>query len=284
MQTFGFSPCTREGIMGGVEPQQNGSPMNNPNNPRERSFRTAAIILKRRDFGEADRLLTILTPQHGKLEVIAKGVRKPTSTKTGHVELYTRADMLIHRGSSLNIAVQAEMNAPYVPLREDLTRGAYANYAAELLDRFTQDEEAHTQSLFTLFDETLARLCLEPDPRLVARYFEIHLLDFVGYRPELMECISEHEPLLPQDQFFSVVGGGVVCPRHAVQSGALMPLPLDTLKVLRHLQRSKWKQIANLKIATATHDDADRIMLAYITNLLERKLQSVDFIRRIRGI
>ncbi|MFN8450159.1 MAG: recombination protein O N-terminal domain-containing protein [Anaerolineae bacterium] len=53
---------------------------------RERSFRTPAIILKRFDLGEADRLLTLLTPRHGKLEVVAKGARKLTSTKTGHVD------------------------------------------------------------------------------------------------------------------------------------------------------------------------------------------------------
>ena len=61
---------------------------------RERQFRTPAIILKRFDLGEADRLLTLLTPRHGKIEVVAKGARKLTSAKTGHVELFTRADML----------------------------------------------------------------------------------------------------------------------------------------------------------------------------------------------
>ena len=65
----------------------------------ERAFRTQAIILKRRDFGEADRILTVFTPAYGKLDVIAKGARKPTSTKTGHVELFTRTDMLIHKGA-----------------------------------------------------------------------------------------------------------------------------------------------------------------------------------------
>src|SRR5262245_10066057 len=107
----------------------------------ERSFRTQAIILKRRDFGEADRVVTILTPNHGKLDVVAKGARKPTSHKTGHVELFTRADMLIHHGRGLDIIAQVEMVAPYMALREDLSRGAYASYAAELLDRFAAEGE-----------------------------------------------------------------------------------------------------------------------------------------------
>src|SRR5512135_3724343 len=94
----------------------------------ERSFRTQAIIIKRRDFSEADRIVTILTPQHGKLDVVAKGARKPASHKTGHVELFTRADMLIQHGRGLDIMAQVEMVAPYLVLREDLSRGAYASY------------------------------------------------------------------------------------------------------------------------------------------------------------
>src|SRR5262245_32146810 len=131
---------------------------------RDRSFRTPAIILKRRDFGEADRLLTVITPRHGKMDVIAKGARKLISHKTGHVELYTRADMLIHRGRDLSVVEQAEMISPYLPLREDLQRGAYATYAAELVDRFVTPGEEEMSALFYLLDDTLQRISTEKDP------------------------------------------------------------------------------------------------------------------------
>ena len=130
---------------------------------RERSFRSEAIILKRRDFGEADRLLTVLTPRHGRLDVIAKGARKPASSKTGHVELLSKADLLIHKGRDLGIVVQAEVIEPLLPLREDLQRGAYANYVAELLDRFTASGDEDMHGLYLLFDQTLQRLCTEED-------------------------------------------------------------------------------------------------------------------------
>jgi len=180
---------------------------------RERSFRTPALILKRRDFGEADRMLTILTPDDGKLDVLAKGARKLTSRKTGQVELFTRADMLLSRGREIGQVTQADMTAPYLPLREDLTRGAYANYAVELLDRFTTDSDEHDSGrLFKLLDATFERLSTAVDPRLAVRYYEIHLLDRVGFRPELHECVIEREPIQPEDQFFSVSEGGIVCP------------------------------------------------------------------------
>jgi DNA repair protein RecO (recombination protein O) len=248
----------------------------------ERAFRTQAIILKRRDLGEADRLLTVLTPRHGKIEVIAKGARKATSTKTGHVELFTRADMLIHKGRELGIAVQAEMVESFLGLREDLKRGAYANYTVELLDRFTgitEDEDA--SELFSLLNETLERLAVDDDPRLVVRYYEMRMLDLVGYRPELLECVVERDPVLPEDQFFSFAQGGVVCKQHAHMSSTIVPVSVLTLKLMRHMQRSSYRQVKSLQVSPELHRDVERVMLGYITFILERKLQSVEFLRLI---
>jgi DNA repair protein RecO (recombination protein O) len=248
----------------------------------ERSLRTPAIILKRRDFGESDRLLTVLTLRHGKLDVIAKGARKPANTKTGHVELFTCADMLIQRGRDLDIVSQAEMVEPYLPLREDLQRGAYATFAAELLDRFTTVGEEDLHKLFTLLSETLQRLCEDSDPRLVVRYYEIHLLDLVGFRPELTECVVSRELVIAEDQFFSYPDGGVVIPKYSHLRPSLAPISMGTLKLLRHMQRSSYDHVKMLKISPEMHSEVERLMLGYITYLLERQLQSVDFIRRIR--
>lgn len=248
----------------------------------ERSFRTQAIILKRRDFGEADRLLTVMTPERGKLTLLAKGARKPTSHKSGHVELFTRVDMLIQRGRDLDIVSQAEMQMPYLALREDLGRGAYANYTVELLDRFTGAEDDDFPGLFQLLDDTLNRLCHDDDPRLVVRYYEMRLLDMVGFRPELNTCAVSQEPIQAEDQFFSYALGGVVSPAYAQANAGLIPVTLLTLKLLRHMQRSAYSHVQSLSITPELHDETERLMLGYLTYLLERKLQSVDFIRRIR--
>lgn len=248
----------------------------------ERTFRTPAVILKRRDFGEADRLLTIVTPWHGKRDVIAKGARKPTNSKTGHVELFTCADMLISRGRELDILTQVEMVEPYLGIREDLERGAYATYAAELLDRFTATGDEDLSKLFKLLNETLARLCNDNDPRLATRYYEMRLLDLVGFRPELYECVISREMILAEDQFFSYAEGGVVSPGAAPQQVGLTAVSMTALKLLRHMQRSSYTQVKALKISTDLHNEVERILVGYITFLLERQLQSVDFIRRIR--
>ncbi len=248
-----------------------------------RSLRTQAIILKRQDFGEADRLVTLLTRDVGKRDAIAKGARKPASTKTGHVELFTKADVLVHQGRELGILVQAEMVEPYLELREDLSLGAYASYCAELLDRFTEMEDDDSGNLFYLLDTTFARLCTADDPRLAVRYYEMRLLDSLGFRPELRTCVVSQESVIARDQFFSYGDGGVVRPEVASEIGrGLVPIPLNTLKVLRHLQRSAYDKVEALQLDKTRHNDVERIMVGYITHLLESKLQSVDFIRRLR--
>ena len=101
----------------------------------ERLYRTEGIVVRRRNQGEADRVLTLCTPL-GKLDVVAKGARKVRSRKAGHIELFSRSSFVIARSrSSWDIVSQVEMLEPHAALRADLLRGTHARYAVELFDR-----------------------------------------------------------------------------------------------------------------------------------------------------
>ncbi|HEX3049699.1 MAG TPA: DNA repair protein RecO [Aggregatilineaceae bacterium] len=248
---------------------------------QERSFRTDAIILRRQDFGEADRLLLLLTPEHGKFRAIAKGTRKPIARKTGHVELFALVDMLIATGRELHLVTQAETKEPFLRLREDLIRGVYANHFVELLDRFTAEQDA-SQSEYTLLVNALSWLCEDSDPRLVARYYELALLNRAGFAPSLHQCGIGQEEIEPVDQYFSPFDGGVVCPEHYAGFQRGVPISLNALKTLRYLQTRPWDAVKVLNLPATLHLDLERLMLAYITYLLEQRLQSVEFLHRLR--
>jgi DNA repair protein RecO (recombination protein O) len=247
---------------------------------RERVFRTEAIVLRRQDFGEADRLLTLLTPRHGKLRAIAKGARKAAARKTGHVELYARVDMLISRGRELHIVAQAEMKEPFLALREDLVRTTYASHFVELLDRFTAEQDA-SRAEFDLLNNALGWLCEDIDPRLVARYYELALLGMAGFAPALHHCAVGQEDLTAQDQYFSAMDGGVICPDHYGGNRAV-PITLNALKTLRYMQKQPWDAIKVLRLGPELHRELEQHLLGYITTILEQRLQSVDFLRRLR--
>jgi DNA repair protein RecO (recombination protein O) len=254
--------------------------------PQERLYRTEAIILRRADLGEADRLLTIFTPGRGKLRVVAKGVRKPASRKTGHVELFTRSTLLLAHARNLDIVSQAETVEAYRALREDLLRSTYAHYIVELLDRFTGDEEESAE-LYDLLADTLACLCDAENPWLVARYYELRLLTLAGYQPRLFDCVHCGRPLREVESESPPYGfdcgrGGVLCDECAPHSRDALPLSLSALKVLRHAARVEWPAFASLKLRLLVAREVEQTMQQYITYLLERNLKSVEFLRTLR--
>ncbi len=248
---------------------------------KDRLYRTDAIILSRSDFGEADRLLTVFTPQRGKIRLLAKGARKITSRKAGHVELFMLTDMLVASGRTWDIVSQVEIVEPYRDLREDLDQTSHAYYLAELLDRFTEEHDAN-QPLFELLALTLARISNPADIFLALRYFEIHLLSLSGYEPQLYFCLTCEEALEPVDNYFHIAAGGTLCPEHGRIRPNADALPLSVLKVLRFLRTEPWENVNKLQLTPLTQQHVELLLLNYITFTLERQLKSVDFLRKLR--
>jgi len=247
---------------------------------RERTYRTEAIVLKRSDFGEADRLLTLYSKEFGKIRAIAKGARKPQSRKTGHVELFMRSKFFIAKGRSLDIITQAEMIDSYAALRDDLLHVSHASYAVELLDRFTVEEDPHS-GLYNLLDHTLTRFAETDDLNLATRYYELHLLAATGFQPRLFHCVSCGEDIEEQDQFFSAELGGILCPacRHADRRA--VPVSAAAVKVMRYLQTRHWDTVKHLRLRKELLQELEGLMHKYIQHTLERELKSVDFMHQL---
>lgn len=249
--------------------------------PRDHTYRTEAIVLRRRDFGEADRLLTLYSREYGKIRAIAKGARKPQSRKTGHVELFMRTRFLVAQGRNLDIVTQAEMVEGYHRLRDDLVRTTYASYVVELLDRFTPDEDRNGQ-VYDLLSDALRWLERSDNLLLAARYYELHLLALLGYRPQLFRCVSCGEDVEEQDQAFSAELGGVLCPNCRQADRGASDISGAAVKVLRFLQTRQWAAVQNLRLRRDLHSELEEVMYYYLTYILERNLKSADFLRRLR--
>jgi DNA repair protein RecO (recombination protein O) len=249
---------------------------------RERLYHAEAVILRHRDLGEADRLLTVFSREYGKLRQIAKGVRRPLSRKAGHLGLFNRVRMLVARGRELDIITQAEAIESYPTLHTDLNLVGCAGYVIELLDLFTVDAEQNA-NLFKLIIETLARLDQGETPGSVMRHYELRLLDEVGFRPELFSCVACGVEIRPEGQYFSYEKGGILCPACGGQEHSAAPISLPALKVLRHFQRSTYKTAANASVRSSVHAELDQLMEGFLSSLLERRLNVPHFIRRVQA-
>jgi DNA repair protein RecO (recombination protein O) len=248
-----------------------------------RSFRAEAVVLRHSDWGEADRLLTLYTRERGKVRALAKGARKVTSRKAGHLEPFTHVTLQLAKGRDLLIVTQAETIHAFLALREDLVKTGYAAYGIELIDRFTYEDDRGDPSLFRLLTETLARIEKEQEAWLAIRYYEMRLLDFMGFRPQLFECANCGRAVLPEDQFFSYTAGGVICPRCGQGLPNQQAISVETLKYLRHFQRSSYREAARARPDLEVRQEAESLMQGYFMFLLEREVNAAGFLKRVRG-
>jgi DNA repair protein RecO (recombination protein O) len=253
------------------------------------SFGVEAVVLRHVDYGEADRILTLYTRQLGKMRAVVKGARKVTSRKAGHLEPFTRVKLQLAKGRDMALVTQADTVEGYVGLRDDLVLTSQASYVIELVDRFTYDEGVDSSGIFHLLTDTLGRLSGGADAWMTIRYYEMRLLDHLGFRPKLFECAVCGNEILPEDQFFSFTAGGVVCPASArgeelrrSERLGLQSISVEGLKYLRHFQRSSFAQAARANPDAQVKEETEALMQGFFTYLLERELKTPGFLKQIK--
>lgn len=254
---------------------------------RERVRSTHALVLRRRDVNDADRVLTVLTPSDGKIELIAKGARKTTSRKAGHLELFVHAALIVAQGRTWDIITEVQTVESFRHLRNNLEAIAAASYICEMIDAFaeTGDElrSLWDLALFALrvLDEAAAQG--NPPPNLLP-WFGLQLLSLTGFQPQLFRCLACEKPLEPTVNFLALHEGGVLCPQCAPQRADVEALDADTLKLLRFFQSQPWPAVAPVAVRTSILRRVESVLNRYLIVTLERQVRSTLFLRRLAAI
>jgi len=248
---------------------------------KPRTYKTEAVIIKKTKLGEAGRILTLYTPQLGKIQAVAKGVRRPRSKMAGHLELLTHSQLSLARGRNLDTVIGAQTISSFLPLKTDLDLTSYALYATELVNQFAADN-VEDQPLFQLLVETLQNLSQGGDNELIMRYFELHLLDMAGFRPQLEHCVACKSALKDAANLFSPAAGGMLCPG-CRQNQLAYPLSENARKVLLLLQHSDYSAVSGLEIDRELSHQLEMVVRNYIRYLLEREVKSTAWLDSVRG-
>lgn len=210
-----------------------------------RGFKTEGIILKRRNFGEADRILTIFTLHRGKVSVLAKGVRKITSRRAGNVELLNRVQMYLHPGKNFLILTEATSLDTYQRLKEDLTLSTYAYHIIELISKLTAENQENPL-LYSNLLEVLNRLSARPR-QLLIRAFEIRILKLMG--------------------FWSIRN--------------LEEVSTKTKILLSQLENLSWNEIEKMVIFEKQAIELERVLRYHVERVIEGHLKSRQFLKKI---
>ena len=247
---------------------------------RPRVYRAEAIVLRRMNFGEADRLLVLLTRRGGKVRALAKGSRRPGSKLGGHLELFSVADVLVARGRELDILTQAESRQLFPGLRTDLVSLAYAYYLAEITDALLEEAD-DAEPLFHCLRQALEALDRRGRAELIGGHYLLTALRLLGFGPELFSCLLCHNPLRPEANYLSIEQGGTLCAECGPSRLESQPLPLNLLKVLRHLARAEGPAALHQGIPAELARESELLVRKFAEHHIDRRLKSPDFIARI---
>jgi DNA repair protein RecO (recombination protein O) len=253
-------------------------------------FNVDAIVLRRSQYGETDNILTLYSRERGKFSAIAKGARKAISRLSGATELLTRSRFALAAARNLQIVRQAEVVDSYPELRHNLYRLATGLYAAELLSAFVTEEDVNPE-LFDLLASSLKMISVAKSVDRAARWFELNLLDQIGYLPVLDECtycqISVN-PLLAGITSLSASQGGVLCTRHAhpetsEDQSRLDPDALELLQRLSSVSNANDDYLSRVLDDNKQSDALAAIALRrYIRFRLDRDLKSIAFLDSVQ--
>jgi DNA repair protein RecO (recombination protein O) len=250
--------------------------------PKPRTYQIEAIILKKTKLGEADTILTLYTPDLGKIQGFAKSLRKTKSKMAGHLELLTHSQISLARGRNIDTITGAQTIDSFLPLKSDLNLSACGLYATELVNQFAADD-VEDLPVFQLLLATLERLSQRDNSDLVLRYFELQLLDLVGYRPQLEQCVAGHKPLKETTNYFCPGAGGMVCADCRLTQPFSYPLSLEAQKTLRLLQNSDYESIRGMTLAPDLSHQLEVIIRNYIRYLLERDVKSAAWLDALKA-
>ncbi|MFF1574279.1 DNA repair protein RecO [Leifsonia sp. NPDC058292] len=239
-------------------------------------YRDEAVVLRTHKLGEADRIVTMLTRQHGKVRAVAKGVRRTGSKFGSRLEPFMVADVQLYEGRSLDVVTQAESLGSYgADIAADYASYTAANAMVETADRVTEAESSLQQYLLLVGAlRSLARA--EHGAALTLDSYLLRALSLAGWAPSFQDCSrcgapGPHSSLVVQL-------GGVVCPECSPQGAP--KLDSETIALLASLLTGDW--VAAEAADDATRSKASGVVAAYTQWHLERGLRSLQHVQHDR--
>jgi DNA repair protein RecO (recombination protein O) len=240
------------------------------------SYRAEAIVLRTHKLGEADRIITLLTRERGKVRAVAKGVRRTKSKFGARLEPFSRVDLLVYEGKTLDIITQAEsLNAYGQDLALDYSLWTAGQTMLETADRLTPEDSISAESQYLLLVGALRTLVTgEHAASLVLDAFLLRSLSMAGYSPTLSACVICG--VAGTQPFFHVSTGGALCVEHRVP-GSVAPRP-ESFALMQALLSGDW--VAADASATKDRNEVSGLVAAYVQWHLERGLRSLPLVDR----
>jgi DNA repair protein RecO (recombination protein O) len=242
-------------------------------------YTTEGIVLGVRNWGDADKMVTIFSRERGRLKAAAFGCRRPRSPLAGGMQMFHVLELQLAEGQRLDTVKQCTLRQSFKPLREDLTAMAYGSFIAELALELAPEHMPQPE----MFDRLLDILAAfgSRSPRLIALAAGYQLLGFSGSQLQFAHC-AHCGKAVADDGYFSVADGGLLC--RACADPALPLLPAGVRAFILRLESLEWKQPPAFSVKKTELLQAEYILLDYLQQLLGKSLRSLVFINQLASV
>lgn len=237
------------------------------------------IVLRSMDYGEGNKIISLLTSELGKVSVMARGAKKVKSRHSAVTQLFTYGDFVFFKQSGqMGTLSSAEIIEAHHALREDLHMSAYSSYLAEMADRMLGDEEG-SGYLFEQLKAGLTAIEERKDMQIVVHLFEMKMFELAGYLPVTDSCVA----CGAADRLaaFSPLLGGVLCSRCLHKDAAALAVGEGTLKLLRLFPRTDIRRLGAVAVKPETKEQLKMCMRAYMDTHIGINWKSRGFIEQM---
>lgn len=243
---------------------------------------TRGLVLRETKYKEADKILTVLTENEGKLTVNARGVLKKSSQIAAACQLLTLSELTLFENRGKWTVNEAQSVEQFLGLRDDISLLALGAYFAELLEAVSDEDSPNPGILRLGLNSLFALAGNYYPPAHIKAVFELRLMCLSGYEPELSACpicgsAASARPV------FSTLGGTVLCAKCAgFDYGETVPLTQGALDAMRYIERAESKKIFSFSVGARDEAVLARVCESYVIAQLERNFSSLDYWRSVR--
>jgi DNA repair protein RecO (recombination protein O) len=241
-------------------------------------YKIEGVVLRRRNLGEADRIVTLLSRDRGKVTAVARGARRPRSRLGGRLEPSVRVRALLAEGRSLDIISQVDVIDAHRKLRDDIGRLGAAAIMLEMADRAIEDTEPHPD-VYSLLLEALA-LVRSGTSDVAGVWFAVRLMGLTGHQPAVDRC-AVCGSKIRGGAMWSAILGGVVDAACKVRDPRAVPISSGAIALLRFLVAAPHAAVRNMSPSPAPRLELAEHLRRFAEAVWEVRLRAPDVVGQV---
>lgn len=242
-------------------------------------YQTEAILLAVRNWGEADKMVTLFSREHGKINALAYGVRRPNNRLISGIQPFMHVNLSLGRGRSLDYIKQYDMVNSFRIIREKLELMTYGAFIAELVSEVCPERQSEPL-IFDLLVGIL-KLLSERNPRIVVLAGAWQIIAVTGLLPQLEHCTVCGEKLVVP-AYFSVAAGGCIC--LSCRTSDCFDFSAMARDFLVNLLSLDWHNPGHFTVNGATLIEVEKLLTCFLRYHIDKPLKTLEFIKEVRTV